>query len=640
MSAKIKLFILLAFTFFVESSFAQWYDPDKVSKKAAAIYEKAYELAREEKFHESIEKINEAIAIYPNYVEAYLSRSGIYSELKNYQASVNDYKKAFAMDSIFSETYYLPYAISLGGIGDFENALKYIHLFLSDKHLNQQSIKAGNYRKKCFEFALEYKKKHPNQTYQFELVNLGDSINSKSLEYYPSITIDGKELIFTRRINSQEDFYQSNLIDGKWSNAKPIEGDINTELNEGAQNISQDGEWLIYTGCNYPEGMGSCDLYMAHKMKNGSWSIPENLGSLINSDQWDSGPSLSPDKKDLYFSSNRFGGYGGKDIWVTHRAAAGYWTRPENLGPTVNTEGNESCPFIHADNQTLYYNSNGLPGYGTTDLYRTKKMDSAEWSEPENLGYPINTIDDEGSLIVAADGKTCYYASDRFNEENGLDLYKFTLRDNVQAQKTDWITGRVFNKKTNEGLPSTIELADVKKQKIISSIQTDENGKYMITIPTGSEYSFSVNRKGYLFYTDNLFLKNEDTISNYIKNIALTPIEAGVKIILKNIFFDNNKFELVPTSALELERVIKLLNENPQLSLAIVGHTDNSGNKEKNKQLSLNRAQAVVDFLSNKGIDKKRLIAKGMGDTMPIDSNTTEQGKSNNRRTEINIISN
>lgn len=640
MSAKIKLFILLAFTFFVETSFAQWYDPDKVSKKATAIYEKAYELAREEKFHESIEKINEAIAIYPNYVEAYLSRSGIFSELKNYQASVNDYKKAFAMDSIFSETYHLTYAISLAGIGDFENALRYINLFLADKHLNQQSIKAGNYRKKCFEFALEYKKNHPDQTYQFELVNLGDSINSKSLEYYPSITIDGKELIFTRRINSQEDFYQSSLIDGKWSKAKPIEDDINTELNEGAQNISQDGEWLIYTGCNYPEGMGSCDLYMSHKMKNGSWSIPENLGSLINSDQWDSGPSLSPDKKDLYFSSNRFGGYGGKDIWVTHRAAAGYWTRPENLGPTVNTEGNESCPFIHADNQTLYYNSNGLPGYGTTDLYRTKKMDSAEWSEPENLGYPINTIDDEGSLIVAADGKTCYYASDRFNEENGLDIYKFTLRNDIQAQKTDWITGRVFNKKTNEGLPSTIELADVKKQKIISSIQTDENGNYMITIPTGNEYSFSVNRKGYLFYSDNLFLKNEGTITNYSKNIALTPIEAGAKIILKNIFFDNNKFELVPTSALELERVYKLLSENPGLSLAILGHTDNSGNKEKNKLLSLNRAQAVVDFLSNKGIDKKRLIAKGMGDTMPIDSNTTEQGKSNNRRTEINIISN
>lgn len=229
----------------------------------------------------------------------------------------------------FSETYYLPYAISLAGIGDFENALRYINLFLADKHLNQQSIKAGNYRKKCFEFALDYKKNHPDQTYQFELVNLGDSINSKSLEYYPSITIDGKELIFTRRINSQEDFYQSNLIDGKWSKAKPIEGDINTEFNEGAQSISQDGEWLIYTGCNYPEGMGSCDLFMSHKMKNGSWSIPENLGSLINSDQWDSGPSLSPDKKDLYFSSNRFGGYGGKDIWVTHRAAAGYWTKPE-----------------------------------------------------------------------------------------------------------------------------------------------------------------------------------------------------------------------------------------------------------------------------------------------------------------------
>jgi hypothetical protein len=248
----------------------------------------------------------------------------------------------------------LPYSISLAGTGQFEKSLSAITRFLQIPTLNAQSKKAGNYRKSVYEFAVDYEKKHPAGNYVFAPQNLGDSINSVYPEYYPSVTIDGKKLIFTRRVNSDEDFYESTLEDGKWTNAKPLAGKVNTNFNEGAQNISQDGEWIIFTGCNYPEGQGSCDLYISHKTNKG-WTEAENLGPIVNTDFWESAPSLSPDKRDLYFSSNQSGGYGGKDIWVTHRNEKGKWSRAENLGATVNSNGDESCAFMYADNQTLFF---------------------------------------------------------------------------------------------------------------------------------------------------------------------------------------------------------------------------------------------------------------------------------------------
>lgn len=624
---------------FCFTSFSQWYDPEKVNKKAKRIYEEAYDYAMNSQYQASLSKLEDAIKIEPKFVEAYLSRAGIYADLKDYPNSVKNFQTAFALDTVFSSTYLLPYSISLAGTGAFDQALIKINQFLQTPSLNEQSKKAGAYRKKTYEFALDFIKKHPSDLYAFTPLNIGPGINSTALEYFPSLTIDGKKMIFNRRINNDEDFYESDLINGVWRNATPVEGKLNTNLNEGAQNISQDGLWLIYTGCNYPEGEGSCDLYISYQTKNGSWTEGENMGNVINSDQWESTPSLSPDKKDLYFSSNRLGGYGGKDIWVSHRLSTGKWSKPENLGNTINTSSDETCPFIHSDNQTLYFNSNGHPGYGMSDLFLTRKTDST-WSVPENLGYPINTIDDEGSMVVAADGKTSYYASDRLNSNAGLDIYHFELRAEARASRTLWIKGKIFDKKTAQGLPSSIELTDINSRKIISRIQTDEEGSFLITLPEGKDYAFSVNRKGYLFYSDNYALTANTTDTFFTINIPLQPIEKGASVVLKNIFFDNNQFSLKPLSAVELDKLVLLLNENPQLKLEIAGHTDNVGKKEENNLLSLNRAKAVAAYLISKGIIPSRLTPKGMGDSKPIASNDTEQGKSLNRRTEINILSN
>jgi len=634
--------VILSFLIFNSSfliSGAQWYDPDKINKKAGELYGQAYEEATEGKYTAAIQHINEALVIEPKFVDAFLSRAGIYANLKNYTASVADFETGLKMDSVYSKTYLLPYSISLAGAGKFQQALDAVNEFLSNPNLNQQSIKAGSYRKSTYAFAVDYEKKHPAKDYVFAPQNLGDSINSSALEYFPSLTIDGSKMIFTRRVNNDEDFYESDFINNKWSEAKPLGGKVNTNLNEGAQNISQDGQLLIFTGCNYPEGQGSCDLYFSVKTNNG-WSEPQNLGPVVNTDFWESSPSLSPDKRDLYFASSRAGGFGGRDIWVTHRLPTGKWSRPENLGEAVNSSADESCPFMHADNETLYFNSNGHKGYGMTDLFFSKKINDSSWVVAENLGYPVNTIDDEGSLIVAADGKTAYYASDGNDTKGGLDLYSFQLREDIRPLKTLWVKGKVFNKKTLAGLPSAVELADVKTGNLVSKIQTDEDGNYLVTLPVGKDYAFNVNRKGYLFYSDNFSLLNNKIDSVFTVNIPLQPIETGAAIILKNIFFETKKFDLHPESIGELNKLVMLLNDNPNLKIQIDGHTDNVGQAKDNLLLSNNRAKAVVDYLLSKKIPPQRLTYKGFGATKPVADNSTEQGKALNRRTELSVISN
>jgi outer membrane protein OmpA-like peptidoglycan-associated protein/tetratricopeptide (TPR) repeat protein len=618
---------------------AQWYDPDKVNNKAGDIYAQAYNEATAGNYAAAIKHINESVLIEPKFVDAFLSRAGIYANLKKYDSSAIDFEKALLLDSVYSKTYLLPYSISLAGTGKFQQALEAVNKFLTNDKLNTQSIKSGNYRKSTYEFAVDYDKKHLVKNYVFAPQNLGDSINAAALEYFPSLTIDGSKMIFTRRINNDEDFYESNFIDGKWSKAKPLAGKVNTNLNEGAQNISQDGQWIIFTGCNYPEGQGSCDLYISYKTKNG-WSEAENLGPMVNTDFWESSPSLSPDKRDLYFASSISGGLGGRDIWVTHRLLTGKWSRPVNLGPAVNTSGDESCPFMHADNQTLYFNSNGQPGYGSTDLFFSKKISDSMWQMAENLGYPINTIDDEGSLIVAADAKTAYYASDKGNGKGGLDLYSFEMREDIRPLKTLWIQGKVFDKKTLAGLPSSVELTDIKSRNVISKVQTDEEGNYFTTLPVGRDYAFNINRKGYLFYSDNFSLRTNPVDAVYNKDIPLQPLETGAAIILKNIFFDTKKFNLKPESVIELDKVAQLLNDNPKLKIEISGHTDNVGVAKDNLTLSNNRSKAVVSYLLIKKITAVRLIYKGFGATKPLADNKTETGKALNRRTELSVISN
>jgi outer membrane protein OmpA-like peptidoglycan-associated protein len=629
-----SIILLLFISAFARAQF----NPEKVNKKAAQLYSKGLEIGQSGDLKEGIRILYQAVKIDSLFEDAYLSLAGMYADLKNYPSAITNYEKARKIDSVYFKDYNLPYSIDLAGIGEFEKALDAVNIFLTVPNLNETSRKAGEYRKKCYTFAIDYEKNKKPNDYKFAPQNLGDSVNSETSEYYPTITIDGNKLIFTRRVNHNEDFYESDRVNGHWTEAKGLVGNINTNMNEGAQNISQDGQILIYTGCNFPEGYGSCDLYISYLTPEG-WSTPENLGGIINTEFWESAPSLSPDKRDLYFASRRPGGYGGSDIYISHRMLNGHWSEPENMGPEINTIGDESAPFIHADNQSLYFTSNGHPGYGGDDLFVIRKDAKGKWSKPENLGYPINTIENEGSLVIAADGKTAYYASDRGDSHGGLDLYTFELRSDIRPARTLWVKGKVFDKKTNRGLPSAVELTDLSSKELISKVQTDETGNYLITLPVGKDYAFNVNRRGYLFFSENFSLGLKQPDSTYNIDIPLQPIEANAMTILKNIFFDVNKFDLKPASQVELDKVVQLMKENITMKIEISGHTDNAGKPADNLKLSENRAKSVIDYLTTKGIDPKRLSFKGMGDTKPIADNNTEEGKAKNRRTELTVVS-
>ena len=611
-----------------------------MNKKAVQLYNQALQLAQDDRFQEGIVKLQEAIKVDNQYIDAYLSLAGMFGEIKDYQGAIDNYEKARALDSNYFRDYNLPYSMNLAGKGEFDKALGAIDEFLTVTNLNETSRKSGEFRKKCYQFAIDYEKKKKPTDYKFEPKNLGDSVNSKVSEYYPTITIDGKTLVFTRRVNNfNEDFYETDQTPSGWKKSKGLVGNINTNQNEGAQNISQDGQWLLFTGCNFPEGYGSCDLYISYLTPEG-WSAPENLGRNINTEFWESAPSLSPDKRDLYFASKRPDGYGGGDIYVCHRLQDGRWSAPENLGPTINTIGNEGTPFIHADNQTLYFTSDGHPGYGGDDLFLTRKGPDGKWGIPENLGYPINTIENEGSLVIAADGKTAYYASDRADSRGGLDLYTFVMRDDIRPAKTLWVKGKVSDEKTGKGLPSSVELIDLASKTVISKLQTDETGNYLTTIPIGKDYAFNVNRKGYLFYSENFSFSQSQPDSTYNIDIRLQPLATNAAVILKNIFFDLNKFDLKPSSQVELDKLVQLMKDNPTLVIQINGHTDDIGKSADNQVLSENRAKSVIVYLTAKGIDPKRLSSKGFGNTQPIADNKTEEGRAQNRRTEVKVVRN
>ncbi|MDZ4806792.1 MAG: OmpA family protein [Bacteroidota bacterium] len=634
-----KLLTFLASFLLLHSCFAQ-YDPAKINPKAVQLYKQAMERIDDGNLASAAGILQQAIQTDQNYVEAYLSLAAIYGKLKSYKSSTTAYEKAFPIDPVYTLDYKLAYSIQLAGSGEFQKALDAVNELLTKKPpKNPTSLAAAQKRKQSYEFAIDYEKNNPVKNYLFAPQNIGGNVNTAEPEYLPSLTIDGKELVFTRRINgTNEDFYYSKSNAGQWTPAKPIEGGINTPMSEAGQNISSDGQWFVFTAINRQDSYGNYDLYISHLTPQG-WGDAINLGGRVNSDQWDAQPSLSPDKRDLYFASRRMGGLGGKDIYVCHLLQNGRWSEPENMGAGINTPGDDECPFIHADNQTLYFVSNGLPGYGGNDIFVTRKGYDGKWEKAKNLGYPINTINDEGTLFVAADGKTAYYASDRNDSKGAHDIYSFELRQDIRPVKTLWVKGQVSDKKTMKGIPSSVELIDLTTKQTITKVLTDETGNYFITLPVGKDYAFNVNRKGYLFYSDNFLMMNKSPDSVYQKNIALLPIEMNARVVLKNIFFDVGKFELKSASQVELEKLVHLLTENRTLKIEISGYTDNVGKPADNLALSNNRAKSVVTYLVSKSIPLLRLTAKGYGETKPIADNKTEEGRALNRRTEMKVVS-
>ena len=423
-----------------------------------------------------------------------------------------------------------------------------------------------------------------------------------------------------------------------WLQREPIGAPIKSGYNEGAQCVSPDGNYLLYTMCDADYGMGSCDLYWSKRIGQ-KWSRPRNFGAPVNSSAWESQPSMASDGRTIYFVSSRPGGFGGKDIWKTTMTSEGAFTAPENLGPMINTPEDDAAPFIHSDGRTLYFASNGRVGMGGYDLYYSVLQPDGSWTEPQNLGYPINTPADEINIFINAKGTVAYMASDKDGGEGGLDLYCFELDETLRPNPVTYIKGHVADALTGRPLEAVIEMVDLNTKQVVAHTTSDaEDGEYLACVQTGANIMLNISCAKYPFYSENFQVEKSYTeVEPYIKDIRLHRADIGTVVVLKNIFFDFNRSELKPESYVELDRLVDYLAKN-DVKIEIGGHTDDQGSDEYNDRLSQSRAKAVYDYLVDRGISADRLSYAGYGKRQPVADNSTEEGRAANRRTEFRII--
>lgn len=477
------------------------------------------------------------------------------------------------------------------------------------------------------------------------LQNLGSDINSANEEYINSVTADEQTLIFTRESKSEgnsppaEMLYIAHKDSTGWKTS-PLQFNSPIAVNAGALCISPDGHTIWFTICGANDGFGSCDLYVSQRQKD-SWSQPQNLGQVINSISWDTQPSISSDGMKLYFVSNRPGGIGNSDIWVS-TLQNDSWGTPVNLGEPINTPADEYSPFIHPDGKTLYFASKGHPGMGGSDLFMTKLLPDEKWMKPVNLGYPINTSGDEISLIVNPKGDKGYISSTQKGGYGGFDIYSFTLPATIRPEPVTYAKGIVTDAETKDPLSARFELTNLASGKVENSAySSDFDGSFLICLQPAKEYSLTVTHPGYLFYSQHFALSEiKEAGKPYILSIQLQKIKKNNAVILNNIFFDTGSYVLLERSVSELDQLVDLLKKNPTLKIMISGHTDNQGDDKMNNTLSENRAKAVVAFLIKAGISPARLSSAGYGKTMPITTNDTDEGRAKNRRTEFKVVEN
>jgi outer membrane protein OmpA-like peptidoglycan-associated protein/Tol biopolymer transport system component len=637
---------------------------EKLSSRLKKDYEEAAKLMQYEvTIPKARDIFTNLVKKEPTFIDGWYMLGATNYDTRNYAEGLKNFEKSLALDAKYEPKVSFYAAMCAYNIEKYKEAITYYEQFLSQKPSSASLVaKTNNYLKQC-RFAAEAVA-HP---VPFSPISISDKINTNTeAEYLPSLTADGETLIYTKRIRGQEDFYMSKKVNNEWQTGIAMDN-INTQENEGAQTISADGKRLVFTACNRNDGLGSCDLYIAEQ-KNNVWTTPTNLKIPINTRAWESQPSLSADGNTLYFASRRTGGLGGADIWMTTCQPNGTWSEPTNIGAPINTPADDQSPFLHPDGETMYFMSNGHPGMGGHDLFVTRKNTQGAWETPMNLGYPINTKADEGALVVSLDGKTAYFASDRkyigtvkegksvfatSTAATETDIYSFSLYEAARPRAVTYAKGTVRDANTKLPLAANIAFFDLKEKKLLIQTEADPRGQFLVCLPAGKNYALEISKEKYVFYSDNFSLADSNSLQKpYVLDVLLQPIPEktvttstsapiiGKPIILKNVFFETGSAALKPESQAELDRLKQLLLENKTMRIQLNGHTDDVGADADNLTLSTNRAKAVYDYLIKNGIVSSRLTYKGFGELQPIDTNSTDAGRKNNRRTEFLVVGN
>lgn len=584
------------------------------------------------------------------FIDAHIEMGNACFDTQDFERAEKHYEKAIELNREYKPRVFYDVAVAEWNQDKFTEAAQHAEQFLetgpkSPKLTYETRRLAENAR-----FAAEAVL-HP---VPFEPESVGEGVNTSQEEYLPSLTADGETMIFTRNNGWDENFFSSRFKDSVWQVAEALDG-VNSSENEGAQSISPDGSWLVFTACNRrgDGSQGSCDLYWS-QLKGGKWTTPQPFSNTINSPAWEAQPCISADGKTIFFSSDRPGGQGGKDLWFTTRQSNGKWGAPKNLGPGINSYGHEQTPFLHPDGETLYFTSDGLPGMGDNDLYLVRRLNDTTWGKPENLGYPINTKNNEGTLTISLDGRMAYFAAKRPGGVGKHDIYRFELPEKDRPKAVTYAKAKVRDAATGKLLIAKVEFIDLQTGEPFAVSNTKSDGSFLVCLPVGREYALNVSKDRYLFHSENFNLVESTSAAKpFLLDIALSPLPSAAPdgapngdktaapppdakaVALRNVFFEKGSAAILANSAGEIDRLVALLRENPTLNVQINGHTDNVGDDNSNLTLSENRAKAVREQLLQKGIPAERVFFKGYGESKPVDTNDTPEGRANNRRTEF-----
>ncbi len=631
-NVQLRFILFTFFIFFLSLSGLtgqENYVPPKIPDKTLKALNDAVLSAAAGNTDSSVKAINELIEKYPTWTLPRQKLSEIYYNAGQKENAISTLESTIAIDTS-SQIHQL---YSLGRLYEatdsLDDAMKVYRCILRLGTLHPDLIKKTTINID----QLEQKMKLRHDEIKITFTPFPPEINTPNEEYLGRWTLDGKEFIFTRRFNHQED-----ILIASYENPLAIEVKdfpFNTAANEAAQTISPDGKYLVFTSCERADGFGGCDLYISEQKQN-TWSRPVNMGSSINTPSWESQPCFGLDGTTIYFSSSRVGGFGGRDIWWVKKLPNGTWSTPINAGKEINSANNEESPFIHFDGRTMYFMRDGKSGLGGFDLYISRMGLDGQWQAPENMGSPINTGTDEGAFSLHPDGRHAVIT--RVTPDQRNDLFEFLLPDKFLSSPVQALEVHVTEEKTNHPVRATIEVFEVTGQDTIRTSQlSDETGRITMTLERNKSYGMITSADGYLMHSLNL---PPDTSVVRTLEVEMTPIAASTNktIVLENIFFETASSALLPSSDPELNKLLQTLQNNPSMKIEIRGHTDNVGDESYNQKLSEARAQSVYQYLLDHSIDVSRLSYKGFGETQPVASNDSEVGRRQNRRTEFVIL--
>ena len=560
--------------------------------------------------------------------------------------AIEYYDKALQIQQLSS--IHLKKSIVYKYAGEFDLAIDSYQLYMKNARMSKERFRASELALENLKFTKRKYEEYMALGAPLEVVKL--VFSDEKMEYAPSPTGDDRKLLFTARMvqngaPTDENLFVAERLGAGWeSRSKPVLGRVNTRVNEGASSISADGEYMVFTACNRPDGVGKCDLYYSYFDPVKGWGFPELLPGKINTKRWESQPTLGPDGTTLYFVRGSNNQADDLDIMVAYKDDEGNWSTVEKLPSEVNSSGRERSPFIHFDGTTLYFVSERSPSIGGSDFFMVKRLSDSTWSAPENLGFPLNSFGDEFSLVVKADGTHGYLSSNRgkdiipnLDAMAEMDLYEFVLPEKMKPEQRLFKDFVVVHSVTQTPLGlANVKIKSLDEKEVYAGTSSKNTGLVRAMHDGANDLRISAYKKGFLPYSA-VVSKDDLMDATTIYELPLTPLKSADSFVLRNLLFDTDKSELLAAGEQELRLLKKLLIDNPSLNATIVGHTDNQGGRSYNQKLSEDRATAVLEWLIDSGIESGRLNAQGEGMDKPVATNDTEEGRALNRRTEVQL---